>query len=61
MTYEKNPNYHRADEVKIEKQEFMLSSDETATFAAYNAGDLDFSDGVPTAEIAGLQGNPSTT
>ena len=47
MTYEKNPNYHRADEVKIEKQEFMLSSDETATFAAYNAGDLDFSDGVP--------------
>ena len=58
MTYEKNPNYHRADEVKIEKQEFMLSSDETATFAAYNAGNLDFSDGVPTAEIAGLQGNP---
>ena len=58
MTYEKNPYYHRADEVKIEKQELMLSSDETATFAAYNAGDLDFSDGVPTAEIAGMQGNP---
>ena len=58
MTYTKNPNYHRADEVKIEKQEFMLSSDETATFAAYNAGNLDFSDGVPTAEIAGLEGNP---
>ena len=58
MTYEKNPNYHRADEVKIEKQELMLSSDETATFAAYNAGDLDFSDGVPTAEIANMEGNP---
>lgn len=55
MTYEKNPNYHRADEVTIEKQEFMLSSDENATFAAYNAGDLDFSDGVPTAEIAGVK------
>lgn len=55
MTYEKNPNYHRADEVTIEKQEFMLSSDENATFAAYNAGNLDFSDGVPTAEIAGVK------
>ncbi len=58
MTYEKNPNYHRADEVKIEKQELMLSSDESATFAAYNAGDLDFADGVPTAEIANMEGNP---
>lgn len=55
MTYEKNPNYHRADEVTIEKQEFMLSSDENATFAAYNAGNLDFSDGVPTAEVAGVK------
>lgn len=55
MTYEKNPNYHRADEVTIEKQEFMLSSDENATFAAYNAGNLDFSDGVPTAEISGVK------
>lgn len=58
MVYEKNPYYHRADEVTIERQEFMLSSDSTATFAAYNAGDLDFIDSIPTAEIAGLQGNP---
>ena len=34
MVYEKNPNYHRADEVTIERQELMLSSDETAVFAA---------------------------
>ena len=58
MVYEKNPDYHRADEVTIERQELMLSSDETAVFAAYNDGSLDFSDGVPTAEIAGLEGNP---
>lgn len=58
MVYEKNPYYHRADEVKIERQELMLSSDETAVFAAYNDGSLDFADGVPTAEIAGLEGNP---
>ena len=30
MVYEKNPYYHRADEVTIERQELMLSSDETA-------------------------------
>ena len=57
MVYEKNPNYHRADEVVIERQEFMLTSDENAAFTAYNAGDLDFIDGIPTAEIPGLQGN----
>ena len=58
MVYEKNPHYHRADEVIIERQELMLSSDETAVSAAYNDGSLDFADGVPTAEIAGLEGNP---
>lgn len=58
MTYEKNPNYHRADEVSVLKQEYMLSSDDTAIFAAYNAGDLDFTDTIPIDEIPGLQGNP---
>lgn len=58
MTYTKNPNYHRADEVTIEKQEYMLSADDTAIFAAYNAGDLDFIDTIPIDEIPNLQGNP---
>ncbi len=58
MTYEKNPNYHRASEVTIQKQEFMLTSDETAAYSAYNAGDLDFSDGIPTAEIAAAKQTP---
>lgn len=58
MTYEKNPYYHRADEVTIEKQEFMLSSDENAIFTAYNAGNLDFADSIPVAEIAGVQDTP---
>ncbi len=58
MTYVKNPNYHRADEVKIEKLELMLSADDTAIFAAYNAGDLDFIDTVPTDEIQNLLSNP---
>ena len=59
MTYVKNPNYHRADEVKTEKLQFMLSADDTAVFAAYNAGDLDFvADTIPTDEIQTLLGNP---
>ena len=59
MTYVKNPNYHRADEVKIEKLQFMLSADDTAVFAAYNAGDLDFvADTIPTDEIQTLLNNP---
>ena len=58
MVYEKNPNWYRADEVKIERLEFMLSDDATAMFAAYNAGDLDFIDDVPTDEIENLLENP---
>ena len=40
MTHVKNPNYHRADEVKVEKLEFMLSSDDAAIYSAYQAGNL---------------------
>lgn len=58
MTYEKNPYYHRADEVTIEKLEFMLSADDTAIYAAYNAGNVDFIDTVPTDEVANLIDTP---
>ena len=58
MTYEKNPYWYDADKVSIEKVEYMLSADDTAIFAAYNAGDLDFADSVPTDEVASLLDNP---
>ena len=54
MTYTKNPYWYDADKVTVEKLEFMLSADDTAIFAAYNAGNLDFADTVPTDEIAKL-------
>ena len=57
MTYEKNPNYHNADAVTVDKLEFMLSADDTAIYAAYNAGNVDFIDSVPTDEIASLLDN----
>lgn len=57
MTYEKNPNYHDAENVTVDKLEFMLSADDTAIYAAYKAGDVDFIDSVPTDEIASLLDN----
>ena len=58
MTYEKNPYWYDADQVTIEKLEFMLSADDTAIFAAYNAGNLDFADSIPTDEVSSLLDNP---
>lgn len=55
MVYVKNPNFYDAAKVKIEKLEFMLSADDTAVFSAYNAGDLDFIDTVPTDEISAVK------
>ncbi|MCR4578120.1 MAG: peptide ABC transporter substrate-binding protein [Clostridiales bacterium] len=58
MVYVKNPYYWDAENVKIERLEFMLSDDDTAIFAAYENGDLDFTDSVPTDRIASLLDNP---
>ena len=58
MVYVKNPNWWNADAVKIDRIEYMLSADDTAIFAAYNAGDLDFIDTVPNDEISNLKSNP---
>lgn len=57
MVYVKNPNYYDAENVTIEKLEFMLSADQTATYAAYNAGDLDFIDSVPNDETQKVLNN----
>ncbi len=57
MTYEKNPYWYGADSVSLEKMEFMLSADDTAIFAAYNAGDVDMIDTVPNDEIQSLLDN----
>ena len=59
MVYTKNPNFYRSDDVSLEKLEFMLSDDDTAIYAAYNNGDLDFVDQkIPSDEIESLKGNP---
>jgi len=57
MTYTKNPYWYGADSVKVNTLQFMLSADDTAIYAAYNAGDIDFADTVPTDEVASLLNN----
>lgn len=59
MVYVKNPNYYDAANVTMDELHFMLSADDTAIYAAYNSGDLDYIDTVPNDEIASLNGiNP---
>ena len=55
MVYVKNPNYYDAANVKLNELDFMLSSDDTAMLAAYNANNLDFIDSVPNDEIDKLK------
>lgn len=58
MVYEKNPNWYDAENVKLERLELMLSADDTAVYAAYQAGNLDFIDTVPNDQIQVLLDNP---
>lgn len=59
MVYVKNPNYYDAANVTMDELHFMLSADDTAIYAAYNSGDVDYIDTVPNDEISSLNGiNP---
>ncbi len=54
MVYVKNPNFYDADNVTVDELHFMLSADDTAIYAAYQSGDLQFIDTIPNDEIANL-------
>ncbi len=57
MVYVKNPYYYDAENVSVDELDFMLSADDTAILAAYQAGDIDYADTVPTNEIQNLKNN----
>ena len=61
MTYVKNPNYWDADNVTVDEMNVMLTSDDVSAYTAYQNGDLDFIDTVPTAEIEQLRRQASST
>ena len=46
--YVKNPNYWDADNVTVDEMNVMLTSDDVSAYTAYQNGDLDFIDTVPT-------------
>ncbi|MCR5156031.1 MAG: peptide ABC transporter substrate-binding protein [Butyrivibrio sp.] len=54
MVYVKNPYFYDADKVQVNQLVFSLESDEELINAAYENGELDFADSVPTDKIAGF-------
>ena len=50
MVYVKNPNYWDAANVTVDTMNVMLTSDDVSAYTAYQNGDLDFIDTIPTAE-----------
>lgn len=58
MVYVKNPNYYDAANVSVDELDFMLSADDTAILAAFQSGDIDYTDTVPTDEVANLKDTP---
>ncbi len=50
----KNPNYWRADQVKLDKIEALMIVDEATALTGYESGQIDVLDQFPTAEIPRL-------
>ena len=57
IVMEKNENYWDADHVTFDKLTWHLIEDDTAAYAAYQDGALDFCFRVPTEEIPSVQDN----
>lgn len=55
ITVEKNPNYHDADAITMEKIEFFLSDDANNMVSNFKNGTWQLIDDVPTNEMATLQ------
>ena len=55
ITLEKNPNYHDADAVTLDKLELYLSSDANNMLSNFQNGSWQMIDDVPTNEIANLK------
>ncbi|MBQ2775410.1 MAG: peptide ABC transporter substrate-binding protein [Clostridia bacterium] len=55
MVYKKNPNYHNASAVTMEKIEFYLSDDANNMFANFKSNDWLYIENVPTNEIKSLK------
>ncbi len=55
IMFEKNPNYWDAKNVKLDKLKFVIVVEQSSALTAWEKGDIDVNEGVPTAEIARLK------
>ena len=55
IVLEKDPNYHEADTIKMDKIEFYLSDDQNNMLTNFQNGTWLFIDDVPTNEIPNLK------
>lgn len=58
MIYVKNDNYWDADSVSVTTLNIMLTSNDVTAYTAYQTGDLDFIDSVPTDETQNAMKSP---
>lgn len=54
IKFEKNPNYWDKDNVKLDGAKFVMIAQSTQGLAAFETGDVDYIDDVPSAEIPRL-------
>lgn len=52
VTYVANENWRNADKVSVTTLNYMLTTDQTAAYAAYTAGDLDFMHNIPADDLS---------
>lgn len=57
IIFEKNPNYVNAKEVQLQELKFFLSEDDTAVFANFRAGEIQYTTRVPVDQIPVLKQN----
>jgi len=55
IEFEKNPNYHDAENVKLDKLTFFLSEDDDAVYANFQSGDVQYTTHVPVTQIPVLK------
>jgi oligopeptide transport system substrate-binding protein len=55
IMFEKNPNYWDAKNVKLDKLKFVIVVEQSSALTAWEKGDIDINEGVPTAEIERLK------
>lgn len=51
----KNDNYYAADEVMLEEIEYVMITEGSTAFSAFQAGEIDYTESIPSDQIAQLQ------